>query len=202
MTISARIRRWAFALAAALGTTTAARAADETPAAPAVAAPAIGAAGCATCNGAAPAAGCASCGRHLGGFIAAKRAPYVPSLCPGACFGYFQTRWNKWDDVCPLPYAGAGVSDAPPPAAGYVPPAPQPLPQPLPMPPKSDTKPETAPTPKKLGDGTENPRPMPSTLPTPIPPLPPKQPGSSITPAVPSIPTVNAGQPLPRSYGY
>jgi len=41
------------------------------------------------------------------------KGPYVTNLCPGACFGYFQTQWRKWDEVCPYPYQGTGVTDAP-----------------------------------------------------------------------------------------
>src|SRR5437588_3273 len=25
------------------------------------------------------------------------KGPYIVNLCPGACFGYFQTQWRKWD---------------------------------------------------------------------------------------------------------
>ena len=32
--------------------------------------------------------------------------PRSVTLCPGACFGYFPTQWRKWEDVCPIPYAG------------------------------------------------------------------------------------------------
>ena len=40
-----------------------------------------------------------------------QKPPYVVNLCPGACFGYFQTQWRKWDDVCPYPYDGGVVVD-------------------------------------------------------------------------------------------
>jgi hypothetical protein len=53
-----------------------------------------------------PACGTAWFGQH-------KNKPYVVNLCPGACFGYFQTQWRKWEDVCPYPYLGIGMSDAP-----------------------------------------------------------------------------------------
>jgi len=43
----------------------------------------------------------------------AKKGYYPVNLCPGACFGYFQTQWRKWDEVCPYPYLGQGVTDAP-----------------------------------------------------------------------------------------
>jgi len=39
--------------------------------------------------------------------------PYQTTLCPGACFGYFQTQWHRWESVCPIPYQGVGLSDAP-----------------------------------------------------------------------------------------
>jgi hypothetical protein len=199
MTLSRTLRRWAFALTATLGTMTTASAADETPApVPVPAAPAV--AGCPTCTGEAPAAGCSTCGKGHLGLLGKKKAPYVPYLCPGACFGYFQTRWNKWDDVCPLPYQGAGATDAPPPAPGYVPPVPPPpgqaQPMPLPMPKGGETKkPEAAPEVKKSeGGAVENPRPMQpmSTPPAPIPAVPPpgKTSGSSITPGLPTIPVV------------
>lgn len=38
---------------------------------------------------------------------------YQTQLRPGACFGYFQTQWNRWEDVCPVPYQGVGLNDAP-----------------------------------------------------------------------------------------
>ncbi|HEX4608452.1 MAG TPA: hypothetical protein VH092_09620 [Urbifossiella sp.] len=91
-------------------------AADEpirvAPAAPVVVEP------CPTCT-AGPAgapcdkAGCTTCGRagHRAGCNPKK--PVVGQLRPGACFGYFQTQWHRWEDVCPLPYQGVGLADAP-----------------------------------------------------------------------------------------
>lgn len=42
-----------------------------------------------------------------------RKRPTVPTLVPGACFGYFPTQWSKWQDICPLPYPGAGVVESP-----------------------------------------------------------------------------------------
>jgi hypothetical protein len=95
-------------------------AADVTPPAPpaaVAAAPAVvGDGGCAACQsggrGVAK-SGCATCGKlPIGNLFKRTPNPYPVSLCPGACFGYFQTQWRKWDEVCPYPYLGMGVSDA------------------------------------------------------------------------------------------
>ena len=111
-----------------------------------VAGPAVPVAGtCPTCGGA-TASGCSTCKKC--GFNLFPQKPYVVNLCPGACFGYFQTQWRKWDDVCPYPYQGIGVSDAPrPPSPALGTPkgagtGPAPLPTPRPLEPKtSDSKP-------------------------------------------------------------
>ena len=99
--------------------------------------------GCATCNSAASA--CNSCGKvkkHCHGLHCHKSCtPYVTTLCPGACFGYFQTQWHRWENVCPIPYQGVGLTDAPvraaPPAVPVVVPkttgSDVPLPKNLPM---------------------------------------------------------------------
>jgi len=108
--------------------------------------------------------GCESCGRgHISLFHSKKKsAPRAPSLAPGACFGYFQTQWHRWEDVCPIPYQGAGLTDAPPrPAPPIIPVAP---------PPDSTKKSSDTPLPKKAGPATA---PAPTTLPS-IPPLPSK----------------------------
>lgn len=71
---------------------------------------------CATCGAAGPTVGCSTCGKLLRGharFGHKNTGPFQVNLCPGACFGYFQTQWRKWEDVCPYPYIGHGVSDAP-----------------------------------------------------------------------------------------
>ena len=79
---------------------------------------------------------------------------YPVTLCPGACFGYFQTQWRKWDEVCPYPYLGVGVSDAMR-TPGAAPPRPIPgseLAPPRPVDPKT-VDPKTV-DPKKLGANT------------------------------------------------
>ena len=85
--------------------------------------------------------GCASCGSTW--FVKHDKGPFVVNLCPGACFGYFQTQWRKWDDVCPYPYQGIGVTDAPrppaPPLPGTVVPS-GPLPNPRPVENKIDPR--------------------------------------------------------------
>ncbi len=76
----------------------------------------VGAPGCETCQHGAVKAHCATCGKFLSlSQYKHSKGPYPVNLCPGACFGYFQTQWRKWDDVCPYPYLGHGVSDAPKP---------------------------------------------------------------------------------------
>src|SRR4051812_7504512 len=118
---------------------------------PGVGAPAID---CPTCHGGGAPAGCATCGKgHLGVFHKHCRVFYVPHLCPGACFGYFQTQWHRWENVCPIPYQGAGLSDAPPPVVA-TPPAP------------------TIPTDKKPGE-LKSPTPVPGAPPAPMPGVPP-----------------------------
>ena len=81
---------------------------------------------CPTCNAAPAPAPCGDCGTSYGhggkggwlgfGMFEKKAKPMrVPALCPGACFGYFQTQWTPWCEACPIPYAGHGATDAPPP---------------------------------------------------------------------------------------
>ena len=150
MSIRSFLARWASraaAVAAFAWTGASAPAADVTPPPPPVVAPGAvsvgGAPGCETCQHGV-AGGCATCGK-LGGlmhkdWLHKNKGPYPVTLCPGSCFGYFQTQWRKWDDACPYPYLGIGVGDAPrtmtPPGTG--------LPQPRPIDPKM-------PEPKKTG---------------------------------------------------
>lgn len=87
--------------------------------------------GCKTCNGCSP------------------KKPVVGQLRPGACFGYFQTQWHRWEDVCPIPYQGVGQNDAA-------------LAAPIPAPPavpRSDAPPKAGPGPMP----TTNPMPLPGT---------------------------------------
>lgn len=127
LSLARRLAARALALVTLLGGSAAANAADVTPTPPVVAGPAYAGQaglGCATCGGAPAAGGCSTCGKGVTCgtplFGAKKKAPYVVQLCPGACFGYFQTQWHRWEDVCPLPYQGVGQSDAPRPSPGYV----------------------------------------------------------------------------------
>ncbi len=59
-------------------------------------------------------------GGHFGGIGNKHKEPFVVQLCPGACFGYFQTQWRRWDEVCPYPYQGMNVSDSPKPPTPYL----------------------------------------------------------------------------------
>jgi hypothetical protein len=86
---------------------------------PATGAPVVGCATCGSAGGLAGGKSCPTCGSSW--FRKHDKGPYVVNLCPGACFGYFQTQWRKWDDVCPYPYQGIGVSDAPKPVAPVLP---------------------------------------------------------------------------------
>lgn len=94
---------------------------------------AVGMPGCETCQHGVAKASCSTCGKMFGKHLLHKdkNAPFPVTLCPGACFGYFQTQWRKWDEVCPYPYLGIGVNDAPrvpgtmpPPGTGLAPPRP------------------------------------------------------------------------------
>jgi hypothetical protein len=130
--------------------------------------------GCATCGTATRGGlfGHGSCGKPTcpTGLFGHKKEPYVVTLCPGACFGYFQTQWRKWDEVCPYPYQGTGVSDA----AG------QPSPF-LPSPPGSDRPPVD----KKGKDGGTLPDPRPIDPKTGKPVAPPP-PGNGLPPIPPA----------------
>ncbi len=66
--------------------------------------------GCATCQHGSAASSCTQCSKWLSWHK--KKKPYQVTLNPGACFGHFQTQWRRWDEVCPYPYGGSGVSDA------------------------------------------------------------------------------------------
>jgi hypothetical protein len=150
------------ALVAVFGWGGSAFAADVTPApaAPGIvgAAPvSVGAAGCASCqsgkNGFLK-GHCNACGKLLGSNLHKdKKAPYPVTLCPGACFGYFQTQWRKWDEVCPYPYLGIGVSDAPKTPGAASRPGTGELAPPRPLDPKMND-------PMKVGNGPQIPIPV------------------------------------------
>lgn len=126
-------------------------------AAPMVVGSAVGDPGCATCQHGVAAGGCSTCKHHV--LLAKNKTPYQVNLCPGACFGYFQTQWRKWDDVCPYPYLGHGVGDAPRPPGPAVN-VPRPgsgelnPPRPLPMDQKDGKGDMKLPTPPKEGGKT------------------------------------------------
>ena len=132
---------------------------------PVVASPVVGpgAAPCPTCNGTAGSTTCQTC-KHNPFGIGKKGTPYQTHLCPGACFGYFPTQWHRWDEVCPIPYPGAGLSDAPriptPALTGGQ--------APVIQTPKTPVDPKALPDPKTLID-PKNPKgdlPKPNPLPT------------------------------------
>jgi hypothetical protein len=97
--------------------------------------------GCPTCTtgpGGAPCklGGCKTCN------TCSPKKPVVGQLRPGACYGYFQTQWHRWEDVCPIPYQGVGLPDAPPRV-------PVPLAAPLATP-RSDAPAKSAPMPMPI----------------------------------------------------
>ncbi|MBM3979751.1 MAG: hypothetical protein FJ304_05620 [Planctomycetes bacterium] len=159
----------------------AATAADVTPPPPppVYGAPvAVGDPGCETCQHGTAKAKCAKCGSLLSLHRNGK-TPYPVNLCPGACFGYFQTQWRKWDEVCPYPYLGVGVSDAPRPPAGVLNPG-GPTPRPL--------------DPKMMDPKLPDPKPFDPKLPDPKP-LEPKKTGAA--PTIPPIPVVQSKFTVP-----
>ena len=134
--------------------------------------PAVGVA-CPTCGQeATPGPSCKSCGKSPHYLKHCK--PYNVQLRPGACFGYFQTQWHRWEDVCPLPYQGVGLTDAPRPPTPSLGPTTPPV---RPVDPK-DVKPMDPNPPKK---GNE---------------LPPK-PGGDL----PGVPSVPGTLPIPPKSG-
>ncbi len=170
MTARKTILTSAAAVLLSLGGAVPVRAVDVTPA-PKGQVIVLGPGGCATCETAAPAAGCASCGQGHGhghrapctSFFGRHQAPFEVNLCPGSCFGYFQTQWRKWEDVCPYPYLGVGLTDAPRPAGPYIP-----------IPPSSDKLPKggglpepRVVDPKKMMDPTVPPPPPRPAMPIP-----------------------------------
>jgi hypothetical protein len=167
-----RLAARAAAAGLAVGYVGIAVAADE----PIRVAPPVVAESCPTCTaGAAGApcgqAGCASCARHGHRAGCSPRKPVVGQLRPGACFGYFQTQWHRWEDVCPIPYQGTGLNDAPlraptvgpggaPAVGGAGPKSTLPLP-------KSDGSSVPMTTPMPMPKGTTGVPPIPVPLPTP-----------------------------------
>jgi hypothetical protein len=161
-----------------------------------------------------PAAGpaCQNCDKHFtrggsdcptcvnGRFgIGFRHRPTVPSLAPGACFGFFPTQWNRWQDVCPIPYPGVGVEEPGPTSTAKK------------ADPKKGPKAEIAPPPKPASDAPpDDPKgkggelPKPGTLPN-IPEAP--KGGAGATPPLPNIPmptippAAPPGSPAPAPKG-
>lgn len=167
-----RVAARAAATGMAVGYVGLATAADE-PVAVAPAAPVADV--CPTCTagpGGSPCqlGGCRTCGgKHRAGCNPPK--PIAGQLRPGACFGYFQTQWHRWEDVCPIPYQGVGVTDAP--KRGPVA-APGAFPAPAGPMPKTDAplpkgNPNPMPMPGPMGAGTPTPMPGVPAIPLPIP---------------------------------
>ena len=147
-------------------------------------------------------AGCVNCEKHWtragsdcptcinGRFgIGYRKRPTVPTLAPGACFGYFPTQWNRWEDVCPIPYPGAGINDP-----GLTTTAPR---TPLKADGAGTGKPAIAPAPKPssdtpLGKGKGAELPKPGTLPD-IP--------KGVSPPAPGVPMPNIPQVPPPGTG-
>ena len=122
------------------------------------------------------------------------KTPYQTKLCPGACFGYFQTQWSKWDDVCPLPYQGQGFTDAPATRTTPVTPVRAPVTPVVPVAPAT-ADPKKMPEVKGL-DPKFNKDGKPGEL------LPPRPAGTGTIPmpvgrGVPPIPQVPGGLPVP-----
>jgi hypothetical protein len=110
--------------------------------------------------------GCTDCpvhGRQVARYLHKNRSPYVTQLAPGACFGYFQTQWHRWEDVCPLPYQAAT------PAAPVTPPTIPILPPATPIAPKGKVNEAPPPQPGKTAARPPLPpvKPVPGPLPVP-----------------------------------
>jgi hypothetical protein len=130
-----------------------------------------------------------------------------PTVNPGSCFGYYPTKWTRWEDACPPGMNCGGEIQTLPagelPAQGLPLPAPQPLQPMAPEAPKGTTPPETAPAPTpavpaKPEVKPEPPAPasplklpvpeVPAPAPKPVPPAPvPDKPAQTLPPTATSI---------------
>jgi hypothetical protein len=102
-----------------------------------------------------------------------------PTVCPGSCFGYFPTKWTRWEDACAgdgtcgdpsgVMFQGVGtvIEQAPQAGPGTTAPATKPA-----------TPVETAPVPKPATPKTGEAGPS-SPLPLPTPTTPPTIPGTT-----------------------
>ena len=90
-----------------------------------------------------------------------------PTLNPGTCYGYYPTKWRRWEEICPTGGEGGcaatlpgGVSAVPNVIHQLPPDVPMPLPQPAPLPPKEkDPIPKSEAVPEPL---TIAPAPLPT----------------------------------------
>lgn len=123
-----------------------------------------------------------------------------PTICPGSCFGFFPTKWTRWEDACP----GGDCGD--PTAVGYYGPVPNapgivsaapgtaaPAPAQTPAAPV-----ETAPEPKPASPSKPLPLPLPNSQPeksgTPLPQPQPDKPRTEASAApVRTAPPVSTG---------
>ena len=66
-----------------------------------------------------------------------------PTLNPGTCYGYYPTKWRRWEEACPTGNGcAAGLSTAMPILVETAPIAPLPTPMPAPIPPAKDPIPK------------------------------------------------------------
>ena len=116
-----------------------------------------------------------------------------PSIIPGSCYGHFQTKWRRWEDVCPntgaiaAPCEGmipGAIHQGMPgavqyPAAGQYPPAVQYPPAGVPVPTPAALPPMVAPPPTLV-------LPTPPSVPLPLPKPAPGIPGGGTSQSQPS----------------
>ncbi len=67
-----------------------------------------------------------------------------PTLNPGTCYGYYPTKWRRWEEACPTGSGCAAISpSAMPIIVETAPSAPLPTPMPAPIPPAKDPIPKS-----------------------------------------------------------
>lgn len=115
-----------------------------------------------------------------------------PTLNPGTCYGFYPTKWRRWEEACPKGAAGCGtnanansVAEPMPMLHPVAPPQSTPIPAPMPIPPAKEPEPIPAPLPI-----SQNP-----IAPVPLPPISVPMPIFSAMPAVSSVETV---KPIPN----
>jgi hypothetical protein len=102
-----------------------------------------------------------------------KRRLPQPMILPGSCFGYFQTRWTAWKDVCPESNCAAPAGVSAPPATPDEPtkltPAVEEMTPPRPAVPPADPVPAPAPAPVPLPPAKSTVTPVQFRQPLPVP---------------------------------